>query len=51
MERHGLQRGPTAGWVIEREPASAETAGGSVDGAPDEAPLEALIGQPGGEAA
>ena len=52
MERHGLQRGPTAGWVIEREPASAETAGGSaVDGAPDDAPLEALIGQPGGEAA
>ncbi|HTD68859.1 MAG TPA: sigma-54 dependent transcriptional regulator [Gemmatimonadales bacterium] len=52
MERHGLQRGPTAGWVIEREPASAETAGGSaVDGAADDAPLEALIGQPGGEAA
>jgi DNA-binding NtrC family response regulator len=52
MERHGLQRGPTAGWVIEREPASAETAEGSaVDGAPDDAPLEALIGQPGGEAA
>jgi len=23
MERHGLQRSPTAGWVVEREPASA----------------------------
>jgi len=20
MERHGLQRSPTAGWVVEREP-------------------------------
>ena len=24
MERHGLQRSPTAGWVVEREPAAAE---------------------------
>src|SRR6266513_726416 len=23
MERHGLQRSPTAGWVVEREPAAA----------------------------
>ena len=34
MERHGLQRSPTAGWVVDREP---------------EAPLaEALTGEPGG---
>jgi DNA-binding NtrC family response regulator len=26
MERHGLQRSPTAGWVVEREPTSAELA-------------------------
>ncbi|PYP57002.1 MAG: Fis family transcriptional regulator [Gemmatimonadetes bacterium] len=26
MERHGLQRSPTAGWVVEREPASAPDA-------------------------
>jgi len=26
MERHGLQRSPTAGWVVEREPASAADA-------------------------
>src|SRR5207247_8858573 len=30
MERHGLQRRPTAGWVVEREP---EPAAGAVDGA------------------
>ena len=23
MERHGLQRSPTAGWVVEREPETA----------------------------
>jgi DNA-binding NtrC family response regulator len=53
MERHGLQRSPTAGWVVEREPASpAETLVGSmVDGAPDDVPFEAPVGQPGGEAA
>jgi DNA-binding NtrC family response regulator len=34
MERHGLQRSPTAGWVVDREP---------------EAPLaDALAGEPGG---
>jgi hypothetical protein len=44
MERHGLQRSPTAGWVVEREP-----------GAPVEAtadtPVEAPVGEAGGAAA
>jgi DNA-binding NtrC family response regulator len=53
MERHGLQRSPTAGWVVEREPAPpTETLVGSVaHGAPDDVSFEAPIGQPGGEAA
>src|SRR5438094_3591593 len=53
MERHGLQRTPTAGWVVEREPAPpTETLVGSVaHGAPDDVSFEAPIGQPGGEAA
>jgi len=31
MERHGLQRSPTAGWVVEREPASAADASEQVE--------------------
>jgi len=31
MERHGLQRSPTAGWVVEREPASAADASEPVE--------------------
>ncbi|HEV2748975.1 MAG TPA: sigma-54 dependent transcriptional regulator [Gemmatimonadales bacterium] len=55
MERHGLQRSPTAGWVVEREPAApVEAMAGSVmDGDSDDTPVEAGFGQPagGGEAA
>jgi DNA-binding NtrC family response regulator len=53
MERHGLQRSPTAGWVVEREPVPpTDTLVGSVaDGAPDDVSFEAPIGRPGGEAA
>jgi len=42
MERHGLQRSPTAGWVVEREPGSAA-------GAMEE--VEAHVGETGGQAA
>ena len=31
MERHGLQRSPTAGWVVEREPAPAGDSPESVE--------------------
>jgi len=53
MERHGLQRSPTAGWVVEREPApAAETMIGSVtDDCSSVTPIEVGVGQPGGEAA
>src|SRR5690348_1047745 len=53
MERHGLQRSPTAGWVVEREPApAAETMIGSVtDDGLSVTPMEFAVGQPGGEAA
>jgi hypothetical protein len=34
MERHGLQRSPTAGWVVDREP--------------EPSPVEVLAGEPGG---
>jgi len=53
MERHGLQRSPTAGWVVEREPApAAETMIGSVtDDGLSVTPIEFAVGQPGGEAA
>jgi DNA-binding NtrC family response regulator len=53
MERHGLQRSPTAGWVVEREPApAAETMMGSVtDDGSSLTPVEVGVGQPGGEAA
>src|SRR6266571_1523930 len=44
MERHGLQRSPTAGWVVEREPEPAA-------GAMDEAQVNIPVGAPGGEAA
>ena len=44
MERHGLQRSPTAGWVVEREPEPAA-------GAMDEAHVSIPVGAPGGEAA
>src|SRR5438874_3766170 len=44
MERHGLQRSPTAGWVVEREPEPAA-------GAMDEAQVSIPVGAPGGEAA
>jgi hypothetical protein len=30
MERHGLQRSPTAGWVVEREPAAGGDASEAV---------------------
>ena len=30
MERHGLQRSPTAGWVVEREPTAAGDASEAV---------------------
>src|SRR2546428_143995 len=39
MERHGLQRSPTAGWVVEREPG---VAAGGVD-----APVEVEAGRAG----
>src|SRR5213079_2491506 len=42
MERHGLQRSPTAGWVVEREPGA---------GAMDAAQVSIPVGAPGGEAA
>src|SRR6266568_576911 len=42
MERHGLQRSPTAGWVVEREPGSAA-------GTMEE--VEAHVGETGGQAA
>ncbi|HYT05341.1 MAG TPA: sigma-54 dependent transcriptional regulator [Gemmatimonadales bacterium] len=42
MERHALQRSPTAGWVVEREPAT-----GPADTEPAEAAPSALAG--GGE--
>jgi hypothetical protein len=51
MERHGLQRSPTAGWVVEREPAPSPVDAlvePAVD-LPEETPVE--VGQPGGEAA
>src|SRR5712692_2827647 len=44
MERHGLQRSPTAGWVVEREPGPA---GGAMDETEEEVP----VGEPGGQAA
>src|SRR5713101_2426720 len=43
MERHGLQRSPTAGWVVEREPG---VAAGVMD-----APVEVEAGDAGGQAA
>ena len=51
MERHGLQRSPTAGWVVEREPVPPPEAmaGSVVDGVPEGEPVE--VGHPGGEAA
>src|SRR5947208_6026855 len=42
MERHGLQRSPTAGWVVEREPGAGGT---------EETPVEAHVGESGGQAA
>src|SRR5213595_65819 len=44
MERHGLQRSPTAGWVVEREPGPAA-------GAMDDLQVEAPASEPGGQAA
>jgi DNA-binding NtrC family response regulator len=44
MERHGLQRSPTAGWVVEREP-------GPAGGAMDDTQVEVPAGEPGGQAA
>ena len=44
MERHGLQRSPTAGWVVEREP------GAPVESTAD-TPVEAPVGEAGGAAA
>src|SRR5213083_2881534 len=44
MERHGLQRSPTAGWVVEREPGPAA-------GAMDDTQIEVPAGEPGGQAA
>jgi DNA-binding NtrC family response regulator len=49
MERHGLQRSPTAGWVVEREPGPEED--GTVDAMPDAAAMEAPMGAPDGQAA
>src|SRR6266436_3754705 len=43
MERHGLQRSPTAGWVVEREPG---VAAGVMD-----SPVEVEAGDAGGQAA
>ena len=45
MERHGLQRSPTAGWVIEREPGEppADTT--------EDLSSAAAVGAPDGEAA
>src|SRR5439155_23870054 len=42
MERHGLQRSPTAGWVVERERGA---------GAMQEMPVEAHAGESDGQAA
>ncbi|PYO62070.1 MAG: hypothetical protein DMD70_06170, partial [Gemmatimonadetes bacterium] len=44
MERHGLQRSPTAGWVVEREPGPAA-------GAMDDLQVEVPASEPGGQAA
>jgi len=46
MERHGLQRSPTAGWVVEREPGP-----GAMAGVMDEMPVEANAAESGGQAA
>src|SRR5207245_11135549 len=51
MERHGLQRSPTAGWVVEREPGPAgEGMGETIDEALEGTPI-APVGEPGGQAA
>jgi hypothetical protein len=44
MERHGLQRSPTAGWVVERE-------AGPAAGAMDDIQIEVPAGDAGGQAA
>ncbi|HYL20390.1 MAG TPA: sigma-54 dependent transcriptional regulator [Gemmatimonadales bacterium] len=51
MERHGLQRSPTAGWVVEREhaPSPLDALVESAADLPEETPVE--VGQPSGEAA
>src|SRR5690349_5584000 len=53
MERHGLQRSPTDGRVVERGPTpAAETMIGSVtDDGLSVTPMEFAVGQPDGEAA
>jgi len=45
MERHGLQRSPTAGWVIEREP------GGPPADTTEDLSIAAAVGAPDGQAA
>jgi hypothetical protein len=53
MERHGLQRSPTAGWVVEREAGSTET--GAVADSPDDgsggASVATPLGAPHGQVA
>lgn len=47
MERHGLQRSPTAGWVIEREPGPAADTADTMEDTLAEVP----VGDAGGQAA
>jgi DNA-binding phage protein len=49
MERHGLQRSPTAGWVVEREAGPA--AGAMNDTQVDDTQIEVPAGEAGGQAA
>jgi len=52
MERHGLQRSPTAGWVVEREPGPVDEAADAVtDEASVGATAETPVGASGGQAA
>ncbi len=46
MERHGLQRSPTTGWVVEREPTPAGEE--AADGSPDDAAVVPALATPGG---
>jgi hypothetical protein len=53
MERHGLQRSPTAGWVVERESGPTEAAAltDSTDDGSGGAPVATPLGTPHGHVA